>query len=72
MGATAENLLTDDWLEGANEIAAFLGWKPRKVRLSLSEIKSEHRDDLIRREFGSRGCFQWLEWPAAPAHLVQG
>jgi hypothetical protein len=36
--------------------------------LSLSQIKSEHSDDVIRREFGSRGCFQWLEWPAAPAH----
>jgi hypothetical protein len=32
MGATAKNPLSDDLLEGADAIAAFLDWKPRKVR----------------------------------------
>src|SRR5215467_15311271 len=43
--------------------------KLEEARVSLSEIKSEHSDYVIRREFDLRGCFQWLEWPAAPAHL---
>jgi len=37
MGATAKNPLSDDWLEGADAIAKFLGWKPRKVRHLASQ-----------------------------------
>jgi hypothetical protein len=37
-------------------------------RLSLSEIKSEHSDDVIRRELVSGECARRLEQPAAAAH----
>jgi hypothetical protein len=36
--------------------------------LSLSEIKSEHTDGVIRRELESEECARWPEQPAVPAH----
>ena len=41
-------------------------------RLSLSEIKSEHSDGVIRRELESEECVRWPEQPAAAAHPCSG
>ena len=39
-----------------------------KQAVSLSEIRSEHSDSVIRRELESEGCVRWPEQPAAAAH----
>jgi hypothetical protein len=38
------------------------------ARLSLSEIKSEHTDGVIRRELVLQECAQLPEQPVAPVH----
>ncbi len=48
--------------------AIFDNWPHYHVRLSLSEIKSEHSDGVIRRELVSGECARRLEHPAGPAH----
>ncbi len=54
-------------------VAIILGAAPipaaRAEPLSLSEIKTEHIDDVDRRGLGSRECAQWLEQPAVLARL---
>jgi hypothetical protein len=40
--------------------------------LSLSEIKSEHSDGVIRRELESEECVRWLEQRVGPAHPCLG
>jgi hypothetical protein len=40
--------------------------------LSLSEIKSEHSDGVIRRELESEECARWPEQPVGPAHPCSG
>jgi hypothetical protein len=40
--------------------------------LSLSEIRSEHTDGVIRRELESEQCTRWPEQRVAPAHPCSG
>ena len=40
--------------------------------LSMSEIKSEHSDGVIRRELESEECARWPEQPVGPAHPCSG
>jgi len=48
--------------------AIFDNWPHYHVRLSLSEIKSEHSDGVIRRELVSGECALRTEQPVALAH----
>ena len=46
-------------------VAPLAGRQHLLVPLSLSEIKSEHSDGVIRREMESEECVRWPEQPAA-------
>ena len=65
-------LMTIQFGEALQKCAAHRGMAAKRpprfcVNLSLSEIKSEHSDDVIRRELGS-DCVRWPEQPVAAAH----
>jgi len=60
---------TAEWI--ARQITEAFPWN-EAPRLSLSEIKSEHSDGVIRRELESEECARRPEEPVGPAHPWSG